>query len=155
MLAAGQGLGALVAALVQPRKQLIDAFEIPLVPFRAALGDQKIFFNTECRENAATLRHEFHAAAHGLKRRLVCNVFAFEDDLAAARRVEADNRIHQRGLADPIAAEQAENLALLELQRKALQHIGIAVVGVDVLDVENGHGVNRSPDRFPAHDGFA
>ena len=78
------------------------------------------------------------------------DVVALEDDLAAARRIEADDRIHQRGLADAVAAEQAEDLALLELQRQALQHVGVAVIGMDVLDFENGHGVSRSPDRFPA-----
>ena len=42
-------------------------------------------------------------------------------------------------LPTPFLPEQAENLALLELKRQALQHIGVAVIGMDVLDVEDGH----------------
>jgi hypothetical protein len=48
------------------------------------------------------------------------DVVTLEDDLAATRRIEADDRVHQRGLANAVTAEQAEDLALLELQRKPL-----------------------------------
>ena len=62
LLAAGQRLGALVAALVQPRKQFIDASRFHLCRSGAALGDQQILFDAERRENAAALRHQAHAA---------------------------------------------------------------------------------------------
>jgi hypothetical protein len=84
---------------------------------------------------------------------LARDVVALEHHFAVARRIEADDRIHQRGFADAVAPEQSENLALLELQRQPLKHIGVAVIGVDVLDFENRHGVNLSPDRFPVRDG--
>ena len=42
-------------------------------------------------------------------------------------------------LADAVAAEQAEDLPLLELERQALQHVGVAVIGMDVLNVEDRH----------------
>ena len=73
------------------------------------------------------------------------DVVALEDDPAAARRIEADDRVHQRGLAHAVAPEQAQDLALLELQRQSLQHVGVAVVGVDVLDFQNRHGINPVP----------
>ena len=44
------------------------------------------------------------------------DVRALEDDLAAARRIEADDRVDERGLADAVAPEQPQDLPLLELQ---------------------------------------
>src|ERR1700742_2257849 len=129
---------------MQARKQLEDAIDIPFVPFGVALRHQEVLFDDERGEYAAALRHQAQAAAHGLERALLRNLFALEHHSAAARRIEADDRVHQRGLADAIAAEQAEDLPLLELQRQALQHIGVAVIGVDVLDFENGHGASPS-----------
>ena len=97
----------------------VDALEIPAVTVGVALGDQQVLLDAERRKDAAALRHQAHAAAHGLERRLLRDVVALEHDLAAARRIEADDRIHQRGLADAVPAEQAEDLALLELAATA------------------------------------
>src|SRR5574339_406236 len=108
---------------MQARKQFIDALQIPAVTIRAALGHKKILFNTERRENASSLRNEAHAATNRFERRFVGDVVAFEQNLAAARRAEAHDRVHQRCLADAVTSEQAEDLALLELQRQPLQNI--------------------------------
>jgi hypothetical protein len=102
-----------MAALVQAREQLVDAVEIPAMTIGIALGHQQVFFHTERWKHAAALRHEAHAAAHGLERGFLGDVGALEHDSAAARRIEADDRIHQRGLADPVAPEQSQNLPLL------------------------------------------
>jgi hypothetical protein len=106
-----------------------------------ALGHQQVFFHAERRKHAAALGHQAHAAAHGLERGFLGDVVALEHDLAAARRIEADDRIHQRGLADAVAPEQAEDLALLELQRQPLENVGVPVIGVDVLNFENRHEI--------------
>ena len=111
------------------------------MPLRAAFGDQQVFFDAERRKHAAALRHQAHAAAHGLERGFLRDVVALEHDFAAAWRIEADDRIHQRGLADAIASQKPKNLSLLKLQRQSLEHIGVPVIGVDVLHFENRHGV--------------
>src|SRR6266849_1136368 len=67
------------------------------------------------------------------------DVYALEDDPAAARRRESHDRIHQRRLTDAVASEQSQDLALLDLQGHSLQHVGITVIGVDVLNVQNRH----------------
>src|SRR3954454_18028365 len=105
----------------------------------AALGDQEIFLNAQCWENPASLRNQAHPAANSLERRVVGDFFALEHDLAAARWREADDRIDQRGFSDTVTAEQTENLALLELERQSLQDVGVAVVGVNVLNFEDRH----------------
>ena len=77
------------------------------------------------------------------------DVLALEHDLAAARRIEADDRVHQRGLAHAVAPEQAEDLALLELQatgpagrRRRRSRCGCP-------ELPESPWINRSPDRFP------
>src|SRR6266851_6903523 len=67
------------------------------------------------------------------------DVYALEDDPAAARRRESHDRIHQRRLTDAVASEQSQDLPLLDLQGHSLQHVGITVIGVDVLNVQNRH----------------
>ena len=143
LLAAGQRLGALAPALAQPRKQRIDPLQAPAVALGAVPGDQEIVLDAERRKHPAALRHQPDAAAHDGERRIAGDVGTLEIDLAAARRREADDGIDDGGLADAVPAEQAENLALLELKRQALQHIGVAVIGMDVLDVEDRHAVPR------------
>ena len=42
-------------------------------------------------------------------------------------------------LPTPLRPEQPEDLALLELQRQALEDVGVSIVGVDVLDFDDRH----------------
>ncbi len=56
-------------------------------------------------------------------------------------------------LPTPLRPSKPEDLSLLELQRQPLQDVGVAVIGVDVLDFQNGHGLSRSRDRFPGPSG--
>jgi hypothetical protein len=109
------------------------------VTFGAVLRHLQILLDTERWKHATALRHQPHPAANGGERSTSGDVRTLEKDFSTPGRREADDRIDQRGLADTVAAEQADNLALLELQRDALQHIGVAVIGMDVLDVQNDH----------------
>ena len=56
-------------------------------------------------------------------------------------------------LPTPLRPEQAENLALLELQRQSLQDVGVAVIGVNVLDFEDRAWLSLFPGRFPGPSG--
>ena len=53
-------------------------------------------------------------------------------DLAVARRQQAHGDVHAGGLAGAVAAEQAEHARLAELERHVVQHVAVAVIGVDV-----------------------
>src|SRR5262249_42853766 len=139
LLAAGQGLGTLVAALMQARKKFVDTLQIPAVTIRATLRNKEIFLNSQRRKYPPSLRDETHAATHCLERWRLGDLTPLEHDAAATRRIKADNRIDQRSLADAVAAKQAEDLALLEFQRQAMQNMRVAVIGVDVVDFEDRH----------------
>ena len=56
-------------------------------------------------------------------------------------------------LPTPLRPKQTENLALLELERQSLQDVGVAVVGVDVLNFQDRHVLSLSPGRFPGPSG--
>src|SRR6202040_1714107 len=115
LLASRQRLGALLPALAQPREQRKDPLQAPAVALGAVPGNQQIVLDAERRKHPPALRHQPHAAAHDGERGIAGDVGALEIDLAAARRREANDGIDNGGLADAVPAEQAEDLALLEL----------------------------------------
>ena len=47
---------------------------------------------------------------------------------------EAHDGLERRALADAVAAQQADDLALADVERDAVQDVALAVVGVQVLD---------------------
>ena len=72
------------------------------------------------------------------------------DDVAIAVADTAGPRLQishdgedRRGLAGAVAAEQADDLALPYRQRDAMQDVAVAVIGVDVLDLEHQCTVPR------------
>lgn len=73
------------------------------------------------------------------------DVRALEQNPAAPRRGETDDRIDQGRFADAVSSEQPENLPLLELQGHALQDVGVTVIGMYVLDFEERHA-SDSPE---------
>ena len=67
--------------------------------------------------------------------------------------VEAGDRAQRRRLAGAVGADQRDDLALLDRQRDALERLDVAVVGVDVLDLEQRHRLSpasRGRPRRPA-----
>src|SRR5205085_1595796 len=61
---------------------------------------------------------------------------AEQRDRAAARAEKSHDSRHAGGLAGAVAAEQAEQLAGPQREADAVQHMAVAVVGVDVADAQ-------------------
>src|SRR3989442_717138 len=57
----------------------------------------------------------------------------------SARASDAHDRAQRGSLAGPVAADQRDHLALADRQRDALEDVGLAVVGVHVLQRQQGH----------------
>jgi len=74
-------------------------------------------------------------------RRHALQVSTFERDPAAGAARHAHDGLERRRLAHAVAAEEADHLAGAHLDRHAVQHVGFAVVGVDVL--EHQHQIFR------------
>src|SRR5262249_19167196 len=65
------------------------------------------------------------------------DVASLEEDLADPRRREADDGADERRLAHAVAPEDPDHLAGRHPQGDALEHVALAVVGVDVADFEH------------------
>ena len=82
-------------------------------------------------------RHVADAHPHDAVRRPAGDVPAGEQHLPAARRGQADDRAHGRGLADAVAAEHGGDAAGRHLQVDALQDMTLAVIGMQALDPQH------------------
>ena len=94
-------------------------------------GEPEVLGDGERREHALAAGHLRHAAAGDLVGRRVGHVAAVEDDRAAARLDEAGDRLQQRRLPGAVGAEQGDDLALVDLEVDAEQHLHAVVVHVD------------------------
>jgi hypothetical protein len=59
----------------------------------------------------------------------------------SSNRIEPSrgDRAQRGGLAGAVRADQRDDLALVDLERDALQRLDVAVVGVELVDLEEGH----------------
>ena len=64
--------------------------------------------------------------------------FALEQDIAIGRCEDAGNGPESRALAGAVRADQGHDLVLAEAQRDAAQRMDLAVVDMQVADVERG-----------------
>ena len=116
-------------------------------------GDAQVLGDGERREHAAAARHLRHAARGDLVRRRVGDLAPVEDHRAAVGLDHAGDRLQQRRLAGAVRAEQRDDLALVDLEVDAEQHLHAAVG-----DVEPAHeqqlrpalrGARRRPRNAP------
>ena len=78
---------------------------------------------------------------------------AVEDDLPAARPQQPADGVQRGRLAGAVGADERDDLALVDGQGDALQGVDVAVVGVEVGDLEQRHGqasVRAGSRRLPA-----
>jgi hypothetical protein len=78
-----------------------------------------------------------HAALRDAVRRLTCDVGALEAHAPAGRRDRAGNALERGRLARAVAPQQRDQLGLAHGERHALQHMALAVVGVQAFDFED------------------
>ena len=60
------------------------------------------------------------------------------------RAHDAEDRLERRGLAGGVAAEQADELALVHLEVQVLEDVDLPVVGVDALELQQAHLVTAA-----------
>ena len=70
---------------------------------------------------------------------------AVEYDGAGLRRDHAHQAFKRRALAGAVAAEQSDHLVLRDVERHVEQDVGIAVIGVEIFDLEQAHGAATPP----------
>ena len=72
--------------------------------------------------------------------------FAREPDGALRRAQPAHDRAQRRGLARAVAAEDADDLARVDLERDALEHRRVVIARMQAVDLKQRHG--RPRDRL-------
>ena len=68
------------------------------------------------------------------------DVAAVEEDLAAVGVDQADGHPEARGLARPVGAEQADDLALVDVEVDAVDDLAASVPLLQAADFQQGHG---------------
>ena len=76
-------------------------------------------------------------------RRQVADPLALQLDLALARVQQPGDRLQRGALARPVRADQADDLPLPDLQGNPFQRVDVAVIGVDVVEFQQRHGILR------------
>jgi hypothetical protein len=150
LLAAGQYTGWLVRALAEQRKKRKRVVLGPAPrPCPRLHTQQQILPHGEPGEDRAVFRHVAQATARDVVRPQTVDALALEAN-RPDRRHFADDRLDRRRAAGAVAAQQAHDLALADVQGHALQDVALAVIGVKVGDVKHPR---RFPDRrlVPLH----
>ncbi|MNS56966.1 hypothetical protein D3C72_898420 [compost metagenome] len=96
----------------------------------------QVFQHCHARENPAAFGRLGDALAGDEMRWQMGNVLTVEDHLTGARLRAAADGHHQRRLAGAVGADQADDLALVDLDIDTGQSPDIAIIGFDTLDFE-------------------
>src|SRR6266481_2632721 len=132
---------ALPRPLTESRKQLVRALAGELsrtLPSRRfPCAEHQVLAHAERREDAAPLGNQADAEPRNSIGGAAFDRSAVEADPAGARRREADHRANQRRLPGAVAAEERHRLAGSNVQRHPVQDVAVAVIRVDVRDLEH------------------
>ena len=134
LLAAGELIAAVVAALGEPRKCFVDARNRPSRPVVAG-GEAQMLLDSERGPEPAALRHVAEADLRDLRRGAADELLAHEPDRSAGHREQADDRLAQSRLAHAVAADERQH-AVLDPQIDALQRMAAAVEDVQSPDFQ-------------------
>src|SRR4029079_2908660 len=146
LLAARECSGLLGNALLQTRKQLEHAIQVRLIYLALGEGAHfQVFENGHPRKDATAFGRLNYAQLHDLVRGHAADPVSVQRDLTSGGMKQARDRLECRALACAIGADQGHDLALLHFDRDALQRMNVAVVGVDIGDVEHRRHAWLSP----------
>ena len=150
LLAAAEGVGPLPAPLAQPRKPLVDPIEGGLGALSADPLAILRFSSTERRRRCAPLRHVAHAQTRAVARIRTGDVLAAKCDAAGHDRQQARDGLDQRRLADPVAADDGDDLARAHFERDLADDRDTAITRRDGIEREF-HGAAPTPGSdFPS-----
>ena len=109
---------------------------------RGQPGEDQVLLDVEAAEDAALLVHELHARLRDGVALSPGDLDAVEHHRAGARRHHAHQALQRRALAGAVAAEQRHHLVALHAQRDVEEDVGIPVVAVQAVDLEQAHAAS-------------
>ena len=147
LLAAGHGARALRRTFLQTRKELEHMLNAigNLVLVQKETAHLQVFRHRQVLEDAAAFRRDGNAAAHDVVGGHLGDVLALEHNAAAAGTRVAAHGHQQRSLARAIAADQGDDLALIDMQTDLVDRADGAIVGGDLLQLQHRLAHQASP----------
>ena len=138
LFAAGHGAGQLLAAFLQAGEQLKDLF---LVGGNGGVGlgvgtHVQIFFHGHVQEHMASFGNMGKARFHDFMGAHALDALALVDHIAGLGFQQAGDGLQGGGLTGTIGTDQGDDLALIDLEGNALDGVDVAVVNVDVIDLQ-------------------
>jgi hypothetical protein len=113
---------------------------VDLLDAHAALPERRrqhqVLLGRERREDAALLGAVAEAEAGDPVRRQADRLGALDLDRAGARADQAHDRAQRAGAAGAVAAEQGHDLAFVDVEVDAVQHVRFAVPALHARDLE-------------------
>jgi hypothetical protein len=97
----------------------------------------------QAAEDAPALRHLNDALGDDAMRRQLLERFALQHHVAVGHRQDAGDGSERRALAGAIGADQGHDLILAEAERHAAQGVDLAVVDLQVADLEERRAGSR------------
>ena len=135
LLAAGHRAGLLARALLQPREELEDAVEVLADLRRGRCAGRRPSRGSRarsCAGRAAGPRATGRSRARRSRAPAACVMSSPSKRIVPRARLdEPGDRAQRRRLAGAVRADQRHDLALVDLERDALQRLDRAVVGVE------------------------
>jgi hypothetical protein len=136
LLSAGERIAARIATRMETRECLIDARGRPRSGPRPCWSQLDVLHDRQGWENPMPLRHPAYAAGHDIEGGQIRNHLATKMDRATTWSRNAEDSLQRRGLADAIAAENADNLAWEHVERDAVQDVAFAIERVYAVEGE-------------------
>src|SRR3954453_12876057 len=128
---------------MQLGEQLEDPCQRPVTRAGAAGESGQILAHGKAWENAALLRHKTEAKPSERIRRQRGDITPVVADASGPRMQVAHHRENGRGLAGAVSPQQADHFALAYRERYAMQDVAVAVIGVDILQLEHQRAIPR------------
>src|SRR3972149_10349621 len=132
LLAARQRAATLMLPRLEQREERIDALQIP-VESGWIIGNDgahlEMLDNCHAREDAAPLWRLHNAEPRDFMGRERSDVAALEEDAALVHARASEDRHHQRRLAGAVAADQGDDLALMNIEIDPMQDRKDALAG--------------------------
>ena len=133
-----EGRARRVRTLLQNREQLVDLLHRPGALAAHGCAQQQVLFHRQVGHNAPALRHHHHAVLCGEVGPGLGQIGAAQLDVPVFELRQTQNGVDHRRLAHAVAPDQGHTLARVHMQVQAVQDVGRAVVGVYVLQIQQG-----------------
>src|SRR2546427_1312531 len=142
LLTTGEVAGPPAARLAQDGKRLVELLDLSVELGRArprVSAEQEVLLHRHERKDVPPLRDVRHAAAQELGRGPIRDVLAAEEHPALTGGQKTEYRLEYGRLPRPVGADDRDHLAGLDAERHALEDLELAVSGVEVAHLEQGH----------------